>query len=146
MKCVLQRVSQASVSVDHQTIGQIGPGLLVLFGVEKDDDESKLAYHLKKLCNLRIFNDDQGKMNRSVLDIQGGLLIVSQFTLAGDCRKGNRPGFDNAKPPAEAEQLYNRFVHKLREESGLQVETGIFGADMKVTLINDGPVTFILEN
>lgn len=146
MKCVLQRVSQASVTVDHQVIGEIGPGLLVLFGVEKADTDAQLDYHVGKLCRLRIFPDESGKMNRSVQDIQGGILVVSQFTLAGDCRKGNRPGFDNAKAPAEAERMYNRFIEKLREESGIRVETGAFGADMQVSLTNDGPVTFILEN
>lgn len=146
MKTVIQRVSQASVTVDHQTIGQIGQGLLVLFGVEKDDDDAKLDYHLGKLLKLRIFADENGKMNRSIQDIQGELLIVSQFTLAGDCRKGNRPGFDNAKAPAEAERMYNLLVEKLQQQSGLKVETGSFGAMMQVALINDGPVTFLLEN
>jgi D-tyrosyl-tRNA(Tyr) deacylase len=146
MKSVLQLVSQASVTVDGQTIGRIGRGLLVLFGVEKNDDESQLDYHLGKLLRLRIFADENGKMNRSVQDIQGELLIVSQFTLAGDCRKGNRPGFDKAKPPAEAERIYRLFVERLRQESGLAVETGAFGAMMQVALINDGPVTFLLEN
>jgi D-tyrosyl-tRNA(Tyr) deacylase len=146
MKSVLQRVSQASVTVDGVTVGQIGPGILVLFGVEKNDTEDKLDYHLGKLLRLRIFPDDAGKMNRSVQDIGGGLLIVSQFTLAGDCRKGNRPGFDNAMPPAEAERMYNLFVQRLRDESGLVVQTGVFGAMMQVSLVNDGPVTFLLEN
>lgn len=146
MKTVLQRVSQASVTVDGQVIGQIGPGILVLFGVEKNDDDVKLDYHLGKLLRLRIFADENDKMNRSIQDIGGELLIVSQFTLAGDCKKGNRPGFDNAKAPAEAERMYNLFVEKLRQESGLKVETGAFGAMMQVALINDGPVTFLLEN
>lgn len=146
MKCVIQRVTQASVSVNGQVVGQISPGLLVLFGVEKDDDDAKLDYHVGKLLRLRIFADENGKMNRSVQNIQGGLLVVSQFTLAGDCRKGNRPGFDNAKTPAEAERMYQRFVEKLREQSESAVETGVFGADMQVSLVNDGPVTFILEN
>lgn len=146
MKSVLQRVSQASVTVDGQIIGEIGTGLLVLFGVEKEDDDGKLDYHVGKLSRLRIFEDENGKMNRSVQDVQGGILVVSQFTLAGDCRKGNRPGFDNAKAPAEAERMYNLFVEKLRQESGVPVVTGTFGANMQVSLINDGPVTFILEN
>ncbi len=145
MKIVLQRVSQASVTVEGQIVGQIGPGLLVLFGVEKEDTESQLDYFVGKLLKLRVFYDEQGKMNRSVQDINGGLLIVSQFTLAGECRKGNRPGFDNAKAPDEAKRLYNRFVEKLREASTLTIETGLFGAHMDVALINDGPVTFILE-
>jgi D-tyrosyl-tRNA(Tyr) deacylase len=146
MKSVLQRVSQASVTVDNQVIGQIGQGILVLFGVEKSDDENKLDYHIGKLLRLRIFADENGKMNRSIQDIGGELLIISQFTLAGDCRKGNRPGFDNAMPPAEAEQMYNRFVTRLRQESALKVETGSFGATMQVSLMNEGPVTFLLEN
>ncbi len=146
MKSVLQRVSQASVAVDDQIIGQIRRGILVLFGVEKNDDDSKLDYHISKLLKLRIFPDDADKMNLSVQDIQGDLLIVSQFTLAGDCRKGTRPGFDNAMPPAEAERIYNRFVERLRAESNLKIETGAFGAMMQVSLINDGPVTFLLEN
>lgn len=146
MKSVLQRVSQASVTVEGQIIGQIGRGVLVLFGVEKTDDDSKLDYHIGKLLKLRIFPDENEKMNRSIQDIGGELLIVSQFTLAGDCRKGNRPGFDNAKPPAEAERMYQLFVKRLRQESGLKVETGSFGAMMQVSLINDGPVTFLLEN
>lgn len=146
MKSVLQRVTQASVTVDGQIVGQIGRGLMVLFGVEKADDESKLDYQVKKLLNLRIFADENDKMNLSVQGIRGELLIVSQFTLAGDCKKGNRPGFDNAMPPADAQRMYERFVERLRSESGLKVETGSFGAMMQVALINDGPVTFILEN
>jgi D-aminoacyl-tRNA deacylase len=146
MKSVLQRVSQASVTVDGQIIGQIGRGILVLFGVEKNDDTAKLDYHIAKLLKLRIFPDENDKMNRSIQDIGGELLIVSQFTLAGDCRKGNRPGFDNAMPPAEAECMYELFVKRLRQESNLKVETGSFGAMMQVSLINDGPVTFLLEN
>lgn len=146
MKSVLQRVSKASVTVDGQIIGQINQGILVLFGVEKSDDEAKMDYHIAKLLKLRIFADENGKMNRSIQDIGGELLIVSQFTLAGDCRKGNRPGFDNAMPPAEAEHMYQQFVERLRQESGLKVETGSFGAMMQVSLVNDGPVTFLLEN
>jgi len=146
MKSVLQRVSQASVTVDGQVIGQINRGILVLFGVEKSDEEAKLDYHVGKLLKLRIFPDNNDKMNRSIQDIGGELLIVSQFTLAGDCRKGTRPGFDNAMPPAEAEHMYTKFVERLRQESGLKVETGSFGAMMQVSLINDGPVTFLLEN
>lgn len=132
--------------MDGQVIGRIGAGVLVLFGVEKGDDEAKLDYHVGKLLKLRLFADEAGKMNRSVQDIGGGLLLVSQFTLAGDCRKGTRPSFDGAMPPAEAELLYNRYVARLRAESGLTVETGAFGAMMQVALVNDGPVTFLLEN
>lgn len=146
MKAVLQRVRNASVTVDGKIVGQIGPGILVLFGVEKADTADKLDYQVKKLINLRIFEDEAGKMNRSIQDIQGGILVVSQFTLAGDCRKGNRPGFDNAMAPAEANAMYEAYVSKIRAESGLTVETGVFGSMMDVALINDGPVTFILEN
>src|SRR5262245_7225637 len=142
MKLVLQRVSEAKVTVEGRIVGQIGPGILVLFGVEKGDDDAKLDYHVGKLLKLRIFADEAGKMNRSVQDINGSLLIVSQFTLAGDCRKGNRPGFDNAMPPAEAERMYELFVRKLRNTSTLDVQTGSFGAMMQVSLVNDGPVTF----
>lgn len=146
MKLVLQRVSEAQVTVDTKVVGQIGPGILILLGVEKNDDEAKLDYPLGKLLRLRIFADEAGKMNRSVQDIRGEILVVSQFTLAADCRKGNRPGFDNAMPPAEAERLYSLFIQRLREESGLNVQTGLFGAHMQVSLVNDGPVTFLLEN
>lgn len=146
MKTVLQRVSQASVTVEETITGQIDRGILVLVGFEKGDNTNKLDYHLKKLCNIRIFPDEAGKMNRSVKDINGAILVVSQFTLAGDCRKGTRPSFDQALPPAEAESLYNTFVRRLREESELQVETGIFAAMMQVALVNDGPVTLLLEN
>lgn len=146
MKTVLQRVSSASVTVDDTVVGQINRGILVLVGFSKDDDESKLAYHVDKLLKLRIFPDDAGKMNWSVSDITAQLLIVSQFTLAGDCRKGTRPSFDSALPPKEAEGLYQQYVQLLRKKSNLTVETGRFGAMMQVALINDGPVTFILEN
>lgn len=146
MKVVLQRVSQASVTVDGKVVGEIGHGLLALVGFEQGDDDSKLAFPIKKLQQLRIFSDAQGKMNQSIQDVGGAFLIVSQFTLAGDCRQGNRPGFDKALPPVEAETLYNQFVETLRKESNLQVETGIFRAMMAVTSTNDGPVTFLLEN
>ncbi len=146
MKTVLQRVSQASVTVDGAITGRIDRGILVLAGFEKGDNASKLDYHVKKLREVRIFPDEAGKMNHSVTDIGGGILVVSQFTLAGDCRKGTRPSFDKALPPAEAEALYNQFVARLRDASGLAVETGIFAAMMQVALVNDGPVTLILEN
>lgn len=147
MKSVLQRVSQASVTVEGAVVGEIGRGLLILFGVEKTDTAEQLDYHVKKILNLRIFEDEAGKMNRSVQDIGGGVLVVSQFTLAGDCKKGNRPGFDHAKPPAEAEALYEELVRRLRTEAGgTSIQTGQFRAMMQVALVNDGPVTFILEN
>ena len=144
MKVVLQRVARASVSVGGEDIATISRGLLVLFGAEKNDDESKVIFLAEKILNLRIFSDEKGKMNLSCLDISGEILVVSQFTLAGDCSKGRRPGFDNAAPPNEAKSLYQNFIHQI-SKSGLNVNTGEFGADMQVELINDGPVTFTLE-
>ena len=144
MKIVLQRVAQASVRVGGKDIATISRGLLVLFGAEKNDDETKVIFLAEKILNLRIFSDKRGKMNLSCLDISGEVLVVSQFTLAGDCSKGRRPGFDNAAPPNEARILYQNFIHQI-SKSGLNVNTGEFGADMQVELVNDGPVTFTLE-
>ena len=144
MKIVLQRVMQASVRVEGEDIATISRGLLVLFAAEKNDDEAKVIFLAEKVLNLRIFSDDRGKMNLSCLDISGEVLVVSQFTLAGDCSKGRRPGFDNAAPSNEAKILYQKFIHQI-SKSGLNVNTGEFGADMQVDLINDGPVTFTLE-
>lgn len=144
MKLVLQRVACASVCVDGETIAEISKGLLILFGAEKQDDSDKVQYLADKALALRIFPDAQGKMNLSCLDISGEVLVVSQFTLAGDCTKGRRPGFDNAALLGEAESLYSQFVEKV-SESGLTVKKGRFGADMQVELVNDGPVTFILD-
>ncbi|MDX2085268.1 MAG: D-aminoacyl-tRNA deacylase [Candidatus Melainabacteria bacterium] len=147
MRSLIQRVSWASVCVEGQIVGAIEAGLLVFLGLEREDTEADANKHTDKLLKLRIFADDAGKMNRSVSDIGGGLLIVSQFTLAGDCRKGNRPGFDSAMAPTEAKALYTYYVNRLRETAGhLRVETGIFAAHMAVSLHNDGPVTFLLEN
>lgn len=144
MKLVLQRVARASVSVEGETIADISKGLLILFGAEKQDDLEKVKFLADKALNLRIFPDSDGKMNLSCLNISGEVLVVSQFTLAGNCTKGRRPGFDTAAPPEEAENLYQQFVKKI-SESGASVATGKFGADMQVELVNDGPVTFILE-
>ena len=144
MKIVLQRVAQASVRIGGEDIATISRGLLVLFGAEKNDDETKVVFLAEKILNLRIFSDEKGKMNLSCLDISGEVLVVSQFTLAGDCSKGRRPGFDNAAPPNEAKSLYQNFIHQI-SKSGLNVNAGEFGADMQVELVNDGPVTFILE-
>ncbi|MBT5550849.1 MAG: D-tyrosyl-tRNA(Tyr) deacylase [Nitrospina sp.] len=144
MKLVLQRVARASVSVEGRTIANISKGLLIFFGAEKLDVPDKIPFLADKVLNLRIFPDAQGKMNHSCIDISGEVLVVSQFTLAGDCAKGRRPGFDNAAPAQEAESLYRQFVEKV-SESGLIVATGQFGANMQVELVNDGPVTFILE-
>ena len=144
MKIVLQRVAQAAVRIGGEDIATISRGLLVLFGAEKNDDETKVIFLAEKILNLRIFSDERGKMNLSCLDISGEVLVVSQFTLAGDCSKGRRPGFDNAATPNEAKSLYQNFIHQI-SKSGLNVNTGEFGADMQVDLINDGPVTFTLE-
>ena len=144
MKIVLQRVARASVSVKGELIASINKGLLILFGAEKVDGDDKIDFLAEKTLNLRIFPDENGKMNLSCLDICGEVLIVSQFTLAANCKKGRRPGFDNAASTAKAELLYQNFVEKI-SMSGLKVATGEFGVDMKVELVNDGPVTFILD-
>jgi len=144
MKAVIQRVTSASVVVDGQMVGEIGQGLLVLLGVEKGDEEPQADWLAEKIAGLRIFSDDDDKMNLSVRDVGGSLLVVSQFTLAGNCAKGKRPSFDTAAAPEEGKRLYEFFVRAARK-SGLAVETGIFQADMRVSLVNDGPVTFILE-
>jgi D-aminoacyl-tRNA deacylase len=145
VRTVIQRVLSASVEVDGETTGSVGPGLLVLLGVESSDTEEDAAYLARKVAALRIFSDDSGKMNRSVLDIGGAVLVVSQFTLYGDCRKGNRPGYDRAARPELARSLYERFIEELHSRN-VSVQTGIFQAHMKVTLVNDGPVTLICES
>ena len=144
MKIILQRVTQASVVIQGERIAAISKGLLVLFGVEKHDDEEKVMFLAEKTLNLRIFPDGKGKMNLSCMDICGEILVVSQFTLAGDCSKGRRPGFDNAAPPDVAQLLYQKFVEQI-SQSKLKIATGKFGVDMQVELVNDGPVTFTLE-
>jgi D-tyrosyl-tRNA(Tyr) deacylase len=144
VRAVLQRVAQARVAVGERSIGQIGAGLLILLGVGKDDSEANADALAAKIKHLRIFEDEQGKMNRSVGDVGGELLVVSQFTLYGDCRKGNRPSFTDAAPPAEAERLYLYFSQRLRD-GGLNVANGQFQVHMRVALVNDGPVTFVLE-
>jgi D-tyrosyl-tRNA(Tyr) deacylase len=146
MRLVIQRVREASVTVDNAITGQIGPGLLVLAGCAPTDDEAALAWMVRKLVNLRIFNDEHGQMNRSVLEVGGQVLVVSQFTLLADARKGNRPSYIGAAPPAVAEPLYERFVALVAQAMGQPVPTGIFGADMQVRLLNDGPVTIILDS
>ena len=145
MRILLQRVSEARVEVAGETVGKIGRGLLLFVGVKADDTEKAAEYLADKVVNLRIFPDDLGRMNRSVLDAEGGLLVVSQFTLYGDCRKGRRPGFDEAAPPDLARQLYEFLISLLRK-SNLTVQTGVFQAEMHVHLINDGPVTFLLDS
>ena len=144
MKIVLQRVARASVSVKGEIIASINKGLLILFGAEKADGDDKIDFLAKKVLNLRIFPDENGKMNLSCMDIRGEVLVVSQFTLAADCKKGRRPGFDNVASTTEAQALYQSFVEQI-SMSGLKVVTGEFGADMQVELINDGPITFILD-
>ena len=144
MKSVIQRVSEASVSVDGREISRIGRGLLALLGVEKEDTAEHAAALAKKISEMRIFEDDAGKMNLSVLDAGGEVLAVSQFTLCADTRKGRRPGFDPAAPPALAEELCRKFTEALRAR-GVTVREGVFGAHMRVALVNDGPVTFVVE-
>ncbi len=146
MKAVVQRVSRAVVKVDGETIGQIDRGLLVLLGIGKADTETDADWMINKLLNLRIFPDDTDKMNHSVTDIRGGILIVSQFTLYGDVRKGTRPSFSDVMPPAEAERFYNEFMAELKKATSLTVAEGKFAAMMDVELVNDGPVTIILES
>jgi D-aminoacyl-tRNA deacylase len=144
VRVIIQRVAEAQVNVGGETVGKIGRGICVFLGVGKTDNESNADALAVKICNLRIFEDEQGKMNRSVIDVQGEILVVSQFTLYGDCTRGNRPSFTEAAPPVEAEKLYSYFVQRLRNGS-LTVTTGRFQARMNVSLINDGPVTFFLE-
>lgn len=145
MKIVLQRVSYGNVKVDNKIVGEINKGFVLLFGVGQNDSEKNADFLVDKCLNLRVFEDDQGKMNLSIQDIKGEILVISQFTLYGDTKKGRRPSFIEAAPPEKADSLYNYFVDKMKK-SGLKVETGIFRADMKVQINNDGPVTFILEN
>jgi D-tyrosyl-tRNA(Tyr) deacylase len=145
MRAVLQRVKHASVTVDGNVTGEIGPGLLVLLGVGKEDTEKDVDWMADKVCGLRIFEDEAGKMNRSLLDTSKALLAVSQFTLYADTRKGRRPSFIDAGPPDEAKRLYALYCERSRA-LGLTVAEGIFAADMKVNLLNDGPVTIILDS
>ena len=144
MKLILQRVAFASVYVEEEKIANINRGILVLFGVEKGDGEDQTSFLADKTLNLRIFPDDSGKMNFSCVDIGGDILVVSQFTLAGDCSRGRRPSFGRAADPDTAQTLYEYYV-KLLGQSGLKVSMGRFAANMKVKLVNDGPVTFLLE-
>ncbi len=144
MKLVIQRVKRASVEVNKEIIGKIKQGFLVLIGIGPNDTQDEADYLAKKLIKLRVFEDDNGKMNLSIKDINGELLVVSQFTLYADCSAGNRPSFVNAAKPEKANELYEYFIEKCKEEN-INVEHGEFGADMKVELLNDGPVTIILE-
>ena len=144
MRAVIQRVAEARVSVGEEIVSGIGPGLCIFLGIALNDSEKDAESLASKIGSLRIFEDEQGKMNRSVREIRGDLLVVSQFTLYGDCRKGNRPSFSAAAAPEPAKRLYDDFVQRLRQ-TGLKVATGEFRATMKVALVNDGPVTLILE-
>ena len=144
MRAVIQRVQQASVRIDGVIHGAIPRGMLILLGIRNGDTLSDLQWLAEKVVNLRIFEDQQGKMNRSLADIDGEMLIISQFTLYGDCRKGRRPGFSSAAPPEIAEPLYRRFIEEVKNRQ-IRVATGVFQADMKVELVNDGPVTLLLD-
>jgi D-tyrosyl-tRNA(Tyr) deacylase len=145
VRAVVQRVAEASVRIEGELTGRIGPGLAVLLGVAVGDGERDADYIAEKVLNLRVFSDDAGQMNRSVLDVRGGVLVVSQFTLCGDARKGRRPSYTDAAPPADANRLYERFVERLRP-SGLELATGVFRATMDVALVNHGPVTILLDS
>ncbi len=145
MRAVVQRVTASEVRVNDQTVGRIGPGLLVLLGVSQSDQEKDADYLADKIAHLRIFEDEDGRMNRSLLETGGEMLIVSQFTLLGDCRKGRRPSFVEAAPPEQAMRLYDHFVHCVKSK-GVSVATGEFQAKMAVSLVNHGPVTLILES
>ena len=145
MRAVIQRVSRASVRINENTTGQIGHGLVVLLGIRSEDTVRDLQWLADKIVHLRIFGDDEGKMNRSLADIDGEMLIVSQFTIYGDCRKGRRPGYSNAAPPEIAEPLYQQFIEAVASQQ-ISVATGTFRAAMEVELVNDGPVTLLLDS
>ena len=145
MRAVVQRVTRASVVVDGETVGEIGRGLVVLLGIAKDDDASDLTYIADKIAHLRIFPDDDGHMNRSVLDVGASALVVSQFTVFGDVRRGRRPSFTDAAPPDKANEQYQAFANALSER-GVPVERGVFQAHMELALVNDGPVTILLDS
>ncbi|MBW2452280.1 MAG: D-tyrosyl-tRNA(Tyr) deacylase [Deltaproteobacteria bacterium] len=145
MRAVIQRVTQAQVFVDNKAVGQIEQGLVVLLGIAQGDGDQDIAYLADKVAGLRVFEDNAGKMNLSVSDIAGGVLVVSQFTLLGDCRKGRRPSFTGAEQPQRANTLYESFVSSVRQK-GIRVATGIFQAAMQIKLVNDGPVTLILDS
>jgi D-tyrosyl-tRNA(Tyr) deacylase len=144
MKALIQRVSHSKVEVNNKTIGEINQGLLVFIGIEKNDEKPQIDKIIKRLLSYRVFYDNDKKMNLSVADINGGVLLVSQFTLAADTKSGTRPGFSTAKPPTEAKSLYNYFLEQISQQHSI-VQSGKFGADMQVSLTNDGPVTFLLS-
>lgn len=146
MRAVIQRVTASEVRINNETVGKIGHGLNVLLGIKDDDTEADMDYIINKLVNLRMFEDEDGKMNRSILDVEGELLVVSQFTLYGDCRKGRRPGFTRSGPVDVAEKKYDIFVDKLKRQPIKKIETGVFQAEMEVVIVNDGPVTLLLDS
>ncbi len=146
MKVVIQRVSKASVTIEGDVSGKIGPGILVLLGIEDADTEEDISWLSNKIVNLRIFNDDGGVMNRSVLEAGGDILLISQFTLHASTKKGNRPSYIKASKPEIAIPLYEKMIAQLEKDSGKKIQTGIFGADMKVELLNDGPVTIVIDS
>ncbi len=145
MTALVQRVSEASVTVDDKTVSEIGKGLVVLLGVAKGDKDEDVSYLANKIANLRIFEDENAKMNLSLMDINGEMLVVSQFTLLGDCRKGRRPGFEMAALPEDAERLYEKFIDEVNK-SGIKAKKGVFAANMLVKIFNEGPVTFIIDS
>lgn len=145
MRAVIQRVNSASVKVDAEITGRIGHGLLVLLGIHHDDGDSEINWMAEKVTNLRIFEDDEGKMNRSLMDTNGAMLVVSQFTLYGDCRKGRRPGYSSAARPEQANALYEKFINAVKV-LGIETACGKFQAHMQVSLVNDGPVTLLLDS
>lgn len=146
MRLVIQRVSEASVTIEKTVVGRIGPGLMILCGIEQEDTAEDVAWLVPKVTQMRIFSDAEGKMNLSVKDISGGLLVVSQFTLHASTKKGNRPSFIRAARPEQAIPLYEQFMSALEADTGRKVERGVFGADMQVALINDGPVTIVIDS
>ena len=146
MKALIQRVKKAKVTVDDKVIGEIGKGLLIFLGIQKDDDESQAEYLVSKVFNLRVFEDEKSKFNISLLDTGGEVLIISQFTLHGNCKKGRRPSFDKAALPEKAGKLYKVFVDECKKFKTIKIEEGIFGARMDVELVNDGPVTFMVNS
>ncbi len=145
MRAVIQRVLEANVKVDNQVTGEIQNGLLVLVGIEDSDDEQDIVWLSNKIVNLRIFNDENGVMNRSVKESNGGILLISQFTLHASTKKGNRPSYIRASKPEIAIPLYENMIKQLEKDTGKKIQTGIFGADMKVSLLNDGPVTIVMD-
>lgn len=145
MRAVIQRVSKASVTVDGKITGQIKTGLLVLLGIEDADDDEDIKWLSAKILNLRIFNDDNGVMNKSVIEVDGDVLLVSQFTLHASTKKGNRPGYIKASKPGHAIPMYEKMIGQLEKELGKKIQTGVFGADMKLELLNDGPVTIVID-